>query len=159
MTQKFPLVRCAKSSTGPSLSGPPIASLGVMQISKAGAVAIITLIATGTPSYAQAVRIDDEAGLYAEDIISETPLDDDSLDRVDERKLAVCISAIYLAGYGAISPSMKLRSFVKGVGGIRWAAKLLIGASTHAEKARVIEQVVRGAATEILGLDAISDNC
>lgn len=73
--------------------------------------------------------------------------------------MTLCAAAIYVAVYGVVSPTAKLVKFVRGVGGVRWAAKMLVRATTRSEKVRVIESVVRGGAIEILGIKEIADNC
>lgn len=78
---------------------------------------------------------------------------------VNKRQVALCAAAIYVAVYGVVSPTAKLVKFVRGVGGVRWAAKMLVRATTRSEKVRVIESVVRGGAIEILGIKEIADNC
>jgi hypothetical protein len=76
--------------------------------------------------------------------------------------VAKCVSAIAVAMATLMIPVskvLKLKAFVRAVGGIRTAAKLLVGATSKAEKARVIGGVVAVGAAEVLGIDAIYTNC
>jgi hypothetical protein len=76
--------------------------------------------------------------------------------------VARCVSAIAVAVATLMIPVskvLKLKAFVRAVGGVRTAAKLLVGATSRAEKARVISGAIAVGAAEILGIDAIYTNC
>ena len=76
--------------------------------------------------------------------------------------VAKCVAAIVVAvGSLAIPVSklFKLKAFVRAVGGYKKAATLLVGATTRAEKTRVIGGAIGAGAVEILGIEAIITNC
>jgi len=52
-----------------------------------------------------------------------------------------------------------MKEFVRVVGGARNAASLLVGATSRAEKAKVIAGAIGAGAAEILGIEAIVTNC
>jgi hypothetical protein len=76
--------------------------------------------------------------------------------------VAKCVASITVAVASLAIPLAKLaklRAFVRAVGGISEAARLLAGATTWAEKARVIGKAIGAGAADILGISAIIDNC
>jgi hypothetical protein len=84
------------------------------------------------------------------------------VDDVDAWKVAKCTAAITVVVTSTVFPLTKVtkvRKFVRAVGGVREAAKLLVGASTFEEKARVIGGAIGAGAAEILSIDAIITNC
>ncbi|MGK3966264.1 hypothetical protein WMF38_19025 [Sorangium sp. So ce118] len=86
-----------------------------------------------------------------------------SLERdSDAWKVAKCAAAIAAAVVSLAVPAakvVKLRKFVIAVGGVREAARLLVHATTFAEKARVIGGAIGAGAAEILSIDTIITNC
>lgn len=66
-------------------------------------------------------------------------------------KITACGAAIALAIY----PGTKAYKFVKGLGGARQTAQLLISATTKAEK----EKILLGLTQEILGIEAVRQTC
>jgi len=73
-----------------------------------------------------------------------------------------CAAAVTVAVASLVIPVsklMKLKAFVRAVGGVRVAAKLLVGATSRAEKARVIGGVIGAGAAEVLGIEAIMTHC
>ena len=76
--------------------------------------------------------------------------------------VARCAAAVVVAVASLaipLSKLLKLKAFVRAVGGARNAASLMVGASSRAEKARVISAAIGAGAAEILGIDAIITNC
>ncbi|MGK4007148.1 hypothetical protein WMF31_31285 [Sorangium sp. So ce1036] len=86
-----------------------------------------------------------------------------SLERArDAWKVTRCAAAITVVIASVAVPAakvVKLRKFVIAVGGVREAARLLVGATTVAEKVRVIGGAIGAGAAEILSIDAIITNC
>ncbi|WP_437601019.1 hypothetical protein WMF28_05505 [Sorangium sp. So ce590] len=86
-----------------------------------------------------------------------------SLERdSDAWKVTKCAAAITVVVVSVAVPAakvVKLRKFVIAVGGVREAARLLVGATTFAEKARVIGGAIGAGAAEVLSIDAIITNC
>jgi len=73
-----------------------------------------------------------------------------------------CVAAIVVAVASFAIPAskvLKLKEFVRAAGGTRAAAKLLVGATSKAEKVRVISGAIGAGAAEILGIDAVITNC
>lgn len=73
-----------------------------------------------------------------------------------------CVAAITVAVASVALPIAKLaklRAFVRAVGGVSTAARLLVGATTTAEKLRVIGGAIGAGAADVLGISAIIDNC
>lgn len=78
-----------------------------------------------------------------------------------------CGGSIIAAAVGVGIPLAKLvqvAKFVKAVGGVREAAKLLIGATSRAEKLKVLRRAVgaksaSAVAAAMLGIPAVRDNC
>jgi hypothetical protein len=80
----------------------------------------------------------------------------------DAWKVAKCAGSIAAAvGTFAIPASklLKLKSFIKSVGGVRDAAKLLVGATSRSEKLSAIGKAGVTGGAEILGIKEIQDNC
>ena len=77
-------------------------------------------------------------------------------------QVAKCSAAVVVAVASLaipVSKVLKLRAFVRAVGGVRNAAGLLVGATSRAEKVRMIGGAIGAGAIEILGIDAIITNC
>jgi len=77
-------------------------------------------------------------------------------------KTLVCASQIALAVASAAVPVWRvvaLVRFVRAVGGVRMAARLLTGATTWAEKIRELAKYVGAAAGAIMGIEGIRDKC
>lgn len=73
-----------------------------------------------------------------------------------------CAAAIVVAVASLaipVSKVLKLKAFVGAVGGVKTAATLLVGATSRAEKARVIGGALAAGAVEVLSIDAIITNC
>ena len=76
--------------------------------------------------------------------------------------VAKCVSAIAVAVVSLVIPVSKLlrlKAFVSAVGGVRTAAGLLVGATSRAEKTRVIGGAIGAGAAEVLSIDAIITHC
>ena len=76
--------------------------------------------------------------------------------------VAKCVAAIaWVVGSAifAASKLTKIKSGIKTLGGIKSTAKLLLGATSAAEKASAIGSAFVGVASEFLGIDTIVDNC
>lgn len=88
---------------------------------------------------------------------------DASLERDNDAwkvtKCAAAITVVVVSVAVPVAKVVKLRQFVIAVGGVREAARLLVGATTFAEKARVIGGAIGAGAAEILSIDAIITNC
>ncbi len=77
-------------------------------------------------------------------------------------KIAKCVGSIAsaVAGVGIpVSKVLQIKKLANAVGGYREAAKLLLGASSYAEKIREIAAVSGAAGAEILGIAGIRENC
>jgi RHS repeat-associated protein len=77
-------------------------------------------------------------------------------------QVAKCAASVVLAVAGVAVPASKVAkipAIVKGLGGARETAKLLVGATSAAEKASTAKTFVVGAASELLGIAGIQDNC
>jgi hypothetical protein len=77
-------------------------------------------------------------------------------------KVLKCAAAItYVIGSNVLIAGKiaKFKTFIKEVGGIKDAAKLLTGASTRAEKIEKLSELGVGAASEIFSINAIKSQC
>jgi hypothetical protein len=77
-------------------------------------------------------------------------------------QVAKCSAAVVVAVASLaipVSKVLKLKVFVRAVGGARNAASLLVGATSKAEKAKVIGGAIGFGAAEVLSIDAIMTNC
>lgn len=77
-------------------------------------------------------------------------------------QVAKCAAAITVAigsGVFAAAKLVKIKRYIKALGGVKEAAKLLLGATTWAEKAKAGGSALVGLASEILGVKEIQDNC
>lgn len=73
-------------------------------------------------------------------------------------QIAKCAAAITVAigsGVFAAAKLVKIKRYVKTLGGV----KLMLGATTWAEKAKAGGSALVGLASEILGIKEIEDNC
>ena len=76
--------------------------------------------------------------------------------------VAKCAAAVVVAVASLaipVSKLLKLKEFMHVVGGAKIAAGLLVGATSRAEKARVIGGAIGAGAAEILWIEAIVTNC
>lgn len=77
-------------------------------------------------------------------------------------EVSKCVGGILLAISGAAIPAVKLlqlKKFIKHAGGVREAAFLLIRIAKGQEQVDQLGAVLGGLASEILGINAIRDNC
>lgn len=59
----------------------------------------------------------------------------------------------------AISKIRRIRVAIRALGGIKNTAKLLVGATSRAEKLSAIGKAMAGAASYFLGITTIKKNC
>ena len=77
-------------------------------------------------------------------------------------KIAKCVAAIaWVVGSSifAISKITKIKGAIKGLGGIKQTARLLLGATSKTDKLRVLGRAGAGAGSYFLGIDTIRNNC
>lgn len=77
-------------------------------------------------------------------------------------KVSKCAAAIVLAVGTAIVPvakATKIKRYIKELGGVKEAAKVIIGATSMAEKGAAFKKAAKGLATEVLGIAEIQDQC
>lgn len=77
-------------------------------------------------------------------------------------KIGKCVAAVtWVVGSSvfAVSKITKIKGAIKGLGGIKMTAKLLVGATSKTEKAKVLGRAGMGAASYFLGIDTIRNNC
>lgn len=78
-------------------------------------------------------------------------------------KVVKCVAAItWLVGSSVFAAAkiVKIKKYIKALGGIKATAELIVGgALTTAEAGTAIGNALLGLASEILGIDAIEDNC
>jgi hypothetical protein len=87
---------------------------------------------------------------------------DELMAREDERRIYFCVAAISVAAGSAAIPFTKivaLRRFLRAAGSARAAAKIMLKAGTLSQKIEAVSKVVVGAGSEVLGIQAIRDNC
>lgn len=76
--------------------------------------------------------------------------------------VAKCVAAItWVVGSTVFAAAKitKIKGAIKALGGIKEAAKLLVGATTWSEKLRTLGAAGAGAAAYFLGIDTIVNNC
>ena len=59
----------------------------------------------------------------------------------------------------AVAKITKIKGAIKALGGIKQTAKLVLGATSKTEKAKVLGKAGAGAAGYFLGIDTIKNNC
>ncbi|KAG7293522.1 hypothetical protein NEMBOFW57_003574 [Staphylotrichum longicolle] len=77
-------------------------------------------------------------------------------------KIAKCVAAIVQLLATTAIPAAKLlriKKYIKALGGTKQAVKLLLGATTKAEKLKVGGQVLVSLAAELLGISTVKNNC
>lgn len=77
-------------------------------------------------------------------------------------KVAKCVMAVtWVLGTSifVVAKITKIRGAIRALGGIRQTAKLLVGATSRAEKMRALGRAGAGAASYFLGIDTIRTNC
>ncbi len=77
-------------------------------------------------------------------------------------KIAKCVAAIVqLLGTTAIPAAklLRIKKYIKALGGTKEAVKLLLGATTQAERLKVGGQALVALAAELLGISTVKNNC
>jgi hypothetical protein len=77
-------------------------------------------------------------------------------------KIAKCVAAIVQLLATTAIPAAKLlriKKYIKALGGTKQAVKLLLGATTKAEKLKVGGQALVALAAELLGISTVKNNC
>ena len=77
-------------------------------------------------------------------------------------KIAKCVAAIVqLLGTTAVPAAklLRIKKYIKALGGAKKAVKLLLGATTKAEKLKAGGQALVSLASELLGISTVKKNC
>ncbi|KAH6855476.1 hypothetical protein B0I37DRAFT_411468 [Chaetomium sp. MPI-CAGE-AT-0009] len=82
--------------------------------------------------------------------------------RASAWKIAKCVAAIVQLLATTAVPAAKLfriKKYIQALGGAKEAVKLLLGATTRAEKLRVGGEILVNLSAELLGISTVKNNC
>ncbi|KAL2126399.1 hypothetical protein VTI74DRAFT_977 [Chaetomium olivicolor] len=122
------------------------------------------LVDHGIRAGGEKLKRDEDAGAPSEAELQNLSLIErgELIARASWWKIAKCVAAIVQLLATTAIPAAKLlriKKYIKALGGTKQAVKLLLGATTKAEKLKAGGQALVALAAELLGISTVKNNC